>query len=1071
MSQRKKKKPSSKAPSTSKRYLTGALFLALCFAVIQGCMYSAPKKLPHNAQEESRALRPTQASPVTAFKGRAARKPKKESLRRRTGHRSDAPRDGDSEITEKKEKEKNGKKVQKQVWQRTVKGTVLSKVSVGGGKYLTLKKLRVTVQVEGLRVRTVMDHIYHNPHGRTLEGTFKYTLPSDASVSYYAMFVGAQQRREPQFFTGKLPNERTLVRMAPQEIAKRSPKKDWGTLREARLVAAEKGREVFEEITRQRIDPALLEQEAPNTFSGRVFPIPNNGYNRVIIAYEQTLPRFQDQRVYSFAFPNDVAGWIDFSLSYNGKLSKLAHHNLRKIRCMQKQQNNFVRCLWETEKPDRNATFYFQPNQKQATWVAGIDPIHDHRYLYGQLAVELPKISAGKGTPQALFMLDTSLSETPERFGISLSLLEKILQKNASIKRFNVLLFDANVQWASPKGWIANTPQEREKLLATLKKVLLEGATDLGAAMKAVGDIPWEDNETKQEADIFFLSDGQVSWGNRDLNQIMSRFQKRKQWKSARFFAYSFGVGSENMPLYQKLVRQGGAVFTCLGPAELERCATAHTHQAMQLEKLEIQGIDASNTLIVGRQASLYPGSLLAFATRYKQDGKAKIILKGRFDGKPIKRAYTLQVKAEKDLAPRAWAEIAINQLVELDDPKLTDLIVAYAQHFHIPNKHCSLLVLETDKEYKRYDLEKAQKTQMVQDLASFIDATYAKKGAEITMRARWREILRKALVRAKAIHSSAGRAAFQLLSTEEETNLSFSSPAIEKLWTTDQVPKQYLAQRGVNPEDFNPFVQEAQRRLKMSMVGSAVRTLSCIVELHPSNSRALRLVGYYLTSWGRPDAAASVFLRVLERRSFEPHAFRDLARTMQKLKRYALASALYEVILAGNWHRRFGEVKTIAREEYALLAYEITQLSKANPDLKQAIQQRQGLLGLQVTPSKLRVTVTWNTDNTDVDLWIKEPGNQNCSYKNKSTPNGGQLLQDITRGYGPERYQIRKAPQGHYEVSLHFFGHRTNVLGNETHAIVVIVLNAGTPEQTIIEKNVVLKKRDARVQVTTVKI
>ena len=42
---------------------------------------------------------------------------------------------------------------------------------------------------------------------------------------------------------------------------------------------------------------ALLEQVAPNTFRGQVFPIPARGYNRVILAYEETLPQLAGQRV------------------------------------------------------------------------------------------------------------------------------------------------------------------------------------------------------------------------------------------------------------------------------------------------------------------------------------------------------------------------------------------------------------------------------------------------------------------------------------------------------------------------------------------------------------------------------------------------------------------------------------------------------------------------------------------------------------------------------------------------------------------------------------------------------
>src|SRR5205814_10502386 len=52
------------------------------------------------------------------------------------------------------------------------------------------------------------------------------------------------------------------------------------------------------------IDPALLEYAGGNTFSGRVFPIPPKGYNRVLIAYEELLPVASAKVQYRFPLPD-----------------------------------------------------------------------------------------------------------------------------------------------------------------------------------------------------------------------------------------------------------------------------------------------------------------------------------------------------------------------------------------------------------------------------------------------------------------------------------------------------------------------------------------------------------------------------------------------------------------------------------------------------------------------------------------------------------------------------------------------------------------------------------------------
>src|SRR5205085_6414995 len=81
-----------------------------------------------------------------------------------------------------------------QVYHRRAGRPSFARVYVGDQTSLELVSLQVTTTIEGPRARTVVDHIFHNPHNRQLEGTFEYPLPSGASPSYFAMFLG--QTRE-----------------------------------------------------------------------------------------------------------------------------------------------------------------------------------------------------------------------------------------------------------------------------------------------------------------------------------------------------------------------------------------------------------------------------------------------------------------------------------------------------------------------------------------------------------------------------------------------------------------------------------------------------------------------------------------------------------------------------------------------------------------------------------------------------------------------------------------------------------------------------------------------------------
>ena len=196
--------------------------------------------------------------------------------------------------------------------------TVVARVYVGDGNSLELVSLHVSVTIEGPRARTVVDHVFRNPHDRQLEGTFEYPLPTGASPSYFAMFLGQTRDTMPvRLWASRrqcpLPAE-ALAQMTPEQLVKHVDTADWGRLQEGRIVSKEKALETYEDVVRGRIDPALLEYAGGNTFRGRVFPIPAKGYNRVILAYEELLPIAQEHMIYRFPLPGCKLNEMQLSL-------------------------------------------------------------------------------------------------------------------------------------------------------------------------------------------------------------------------------------------------------------------------------------------------------------------------------------------------------------------------------------------------------------------------------------------------------------------------------------------------------------------------------------------------------------------------------------------------------------------------------------------------------------------------------------------------------------------------------------------------------------------------------------
>jgi hypothetical protein len=290
------------------------------------------------------------------------------------------------------------------------------------------------------------------------------------------------------------------------------------------------------------------------------------------------------------------------------------------------------------------------------------------------------------------------------------------------------------------------------------------------------------------------------------------------------------------------------------------------------------------------------------------------------------------------------------------------------------------------------------------------------------------------------------------------------------KLLRKGDVAAEYLAMREKDPRSVNTYLDEARRRASTQDVDGAVRVLSSIIEEHPGRGDALRLVGYRLLDLQQPAHAAGLFERVERNRPFEPHSYRDLARSLEACGKYGLAAIHYEIILAGTWHARFRDsLKQVALEEYAAMMRDAIRRHVVMGKLADQFGERLEKMDPSKAQSDLRVTISWNTDNTDVDLWVIEPEGEKCFYQHNKTKHGGELSQDMTQGYGPERYQIKKAQKGTYRVIVHYYSVNPNLLAGETHVNVAVTRFAGTPQETTQRHTVILKKHGEEVEVCRV--
>lgn len=69
-----------------------------------------------------------------------------------------------------------------------------------------------------------------------------------------------------------------------------------------------------------------------------------------------------------------------------------------------------------------------------------------------------------------------------------------------------------------------------------------------------------------------------------------------------------------------------------------------------------------------------------------------------------------------------------------------------------------------------------------------------------------------------------------------------------------------------------------------------------------------------------------------------------------------------------------------------------------------------------------VKIVLTWETDKTDMDLWVTDPSGEKVFYAHKTSKIGGQLDIDVTTGYGPETFTLKDAVAGDYQIQIQNF-------------------------------------------------
>ena len=913
-------------------------------------------------------------------------------------------------------------------------------IAAPGDTPVRLQQVAVHTEVSGSLAVTEIALTFHNPNRRILEGELQFPLLAGQNVLGFALDVN-------------------------------------GRMREAVPVDKARGQAVFEDITRAKVDPGLLQITQGNNFKLRVYPIPALGTRQVLIRYAETLKKRAGRLVYRL--PLEYADTLDnFRLDLNVVGTKGAPEKTRgQLDDLKfKPGNNGYHAQVSRDRYAGRGVL--ELDIPPAPGAQAYTQVFDAKtYFYADLPV--PAREAARTLPAVVGLVwDSSGSGAARDHGREFALLDAYFRrmKNGEVRLTRI----RDSAEAAQSFSIVNG--NWQALRAALESAAYDGATNLGAFV-ADSAIP----------EYLLFSDGLSNFGARTLTAL-------------RVPLYSVSASNKSDPTFLTHLAEdsGGRFIDLLADSARE----AERKLLFATTRVSILSADGARELVM---RSPYPQQGRIEVAGQLTEASTRVRLSIAHPGaKPV----TLEVPVRAGAAPfmlvaPLWARLKVDALEAQYDLNRAE-IRRLGQAFHLVTRETSLIVLERTEDYVRYEI--APPPELTADYARLQQFAAQRRGADrnahlenIVRRfeakiAWWNkdfpqgdkpvppQVLRPAetsglmqdrrdqaplpaTAPAPAIRpeaQSAQRMAEREVAKSARANVSGMASEMAgasdsmasainatiqlKKWEPDapyatrmrnaagdNVYRVYLDERPGYLNSTAFFLDAADILFDKKQPALAVRVLTNLAEMDLENRHILRILGYRLLQANRPALAIPVFRKVLELSPEEPQSYRDLGLALGANRQYQQAiDTLYEVVVK-PWHGRFPDVEIITLAELnAIIATngDKLDLSRIDPRL------------IKNLPLDLRVVLTWDADNTDIDLWVTDPNGEKAFYGHQLTYQGGRMSLDFTGGYGPEEFSLKRAKPGKYKVEAQYFGDRRQAVTGPTTLQVKLATRFGTAEQ-----------------------
>lgn len=503
--------------------------------------------------------------------------------------------------------------------------------------YVNVRYHHVDIDINDPIAITKVDQVFVNPYPRELEADYIFPIPENASISRFVAWLGGHKM-------------------------------------EAELLDAPQARRIYEDIVRQRKDPALLEYAGRGLYRLRIYPIPANGEVKINIEYEQTLKA--ENGAVAYKYPLNTEKFSGTNLADCRIQSNISSFStIGSVYCpshsikVERIGSKSMKAIYKEEnvRPNKDFQLYFTRQSRDFGFhlLSYKEIPRKPGYFLGIISPPTDRQTA-KTRKNVIFVLDSSGSMRGDKFRQAMDALKFCLEGLNPQDYFNVIDYDDNVR-PMTQSLVPASRNQINRAFGFIDDIEAGGGTNIYDALAtACGMLPSGDFPTY----IIFMTDGQPTVGNTNIEQIISNTTRLNE-RRARLFV--FGVGYDvNAHLLDRLSSENQGEPEYVLPNEdievkVSRLATKITYPALTNIKLTFTSGNV-DMIYPSPLPDLFYGSEIIVAGRFKTEGAATAVITGKLGGKPVTYEYPVTFDRgtfDDEFIPLLWANRRITYLVQ----------------------------------------------------------------------------------------------------------------------------------------------------------------------------------------------------------------------------------------------------------------------------------------------------------------------------------------------------------------------------------------------------------------------